>query len=525
VSDLPVDDWTSIPGEEARRKVLATYPLDLAPHGAELDAMARLAAQVCATPIALVSIVAAETQEFHGRSGLDAQRTPREQSFCAHAMHLDTAMIVPDATRDERFANNPLVTGAPHIRFYAGHPLKSPEGAPLGSLCVIDDKPREGLTEAQRDGLEVMAKAVMALLERWRLERASAAAAAQSQITILDLEQRFATLADAMPQMVWSTSADGAPDYFNAQWVEFTGQPAAASYGAGWLSFLNPDDAEIAQRTWNNAVESGQAYEVEYRLRNARGEYRWVLARGTPQRDADGNVTRWFGTCTDIHESREQASRLEVLSQELSHRIKNIFAVVGGLVSLTMRKRPDMQELSRELQGRILALGRAHNFVRPHGPGSAPIIAGGSGIKAMLENLLGAYQDTGGGRVTVEGEDIAIDDRSATPLALYFHELATNSAKYGGLAALDGGVAVGIERDGDDAVLTWCERGGAPADRPGSDGFGTRLMQLSIETQLGGKLERRWNPDGLSAVARVPISAMSRGQPPRVLSGASGDRA
>lgn len=510
MTELPRENWQSDAGEAARRKVLASYPLEISEHGAELDAMARLAAQVCNAPIALVSIVFADNQEFHGRCGLDTRETPREQSFCAHAMHLETAMVIPDALLDPRFQANPLVTGPPHIRFYAGQPLKSPEGAPLGSLCIIDVEPRSGLTDSQSDALAVMARAVMALLERWRVERSSAAAQSRSQITILDLEQRFAALADAMPQMVWSSPADGQPDYFNAQWVEFTGQPASASLGSGWLTFLHPGDSELAARVWQKAVDSGEPYEVEYRLRNRRGEYRWVLARGTPQRDAEGTITRWLGTCTDVHEAREQAGRMEVLSQELSHRIKNIFAVVGGLVSLTMRKQPELQDISRELQGRILALGRAHNFVRPHSPGSAPMVAGGSGLKSMLGNLLGAYQDSRGGRVEVSGEDIPIDDRSATPLALFFHELATNSAKYGGLAAVDGGVAVDIARDGDDVVMTWRERGGPPASRPGEAGFGTRLMALSIETQLGGSLERDWEPDGLCAVARVPISAMRR---------------
>ena len=121
------------------------------------DDLVTLAARICGTPISLVSLVDQDRQWFKARVGLDAQETSRETSFCAHAI-LDTSdvFVVPDATNDPRFFDNPLVTHDPNIRFYAGAPLESVEGQPIGTLCVIDTTPRE-ITEDQLESLRALA--------------------------------------------------------------------------------------------------------------------------------------------------------------------------------------------------------------------------------------------------------------------------------------------------------------------------------------------------------------------------------
>ena len=157
-------------GDEGRRlAALARYRiLDTTPEEA-FDEVARLASTICATPIALVSLVDATRQWFKARVGLEAVETPRESSFCAHAIHGDDVFVVSDALADPRFAHNPLVLAEPD-RFYAGAPLRSPEGFRLGTVCVIDRQPRE-LDEAGRMALRVLARQVMAQLElRRRME-------------------------------------------------------------------------------------------------------------------------------------------------------------------------------------------------------------------------------------------------------------------------------------------------------------------------------------------------------------------
>ncbi len=144
--------------------------LDTAAEGA-FDHLAELAAAICGTPISLVSLVDQDRQWFKARYGLAAFETPREHAFCSHAIADASIMVVEDATEDERFAENPLVTGDPHIRFYAGAPLEISPGIRLGTLCVIDSKPRT-LNDHQLKALGILRNAVVNLIElrRARIE-------------------------------------------------------------------------------------------------------------------------------------------------------------------------------------------------------------------------------------------------------------------------------------------------------------------------------------------------------------------
>lgn len=164
------------PDEAARLGALrAYYVLDTGPEE-PFDDAARLAAQVCETPVALVSLVDAERQWFKARIGVEASQTPRSVAFCAHAILGRDLLEVPDAAADPRFSGNPLVTGAPHVRFYAGAPLLTADGHALGTLCVIDHRPRQ-LSPGQRQALAVLAKQVVAHLElRRRVRELSALA-------------------------------------------------------------------------------------------------------------------------------------------------------------------------------------------------------------------------------------------------------------------------------------------------------------------------------------------------------------
>ena len=132
------------------------------------DDITILAAHICKVPIAMISLVDEVRQWFKSRLGVEQQQTPREVAFCAHAILRNEPFIVADATKDRRLADSALVTGEPHIRFYAGIPLINPEGLVLGTLCVIDRQPRR-LTAAQQSALRALSRQVMALLELRRV--------------------------------------------------------------------------------------------------------------------------------------------------------------------------------------------------------------------------------------------------------------------------------------------------------------------------------------------------------------------
>lgn len=168
--------------EAARLAALRTLAVLDTEAEPQLDNLTQLAADLLGLPIALVSLVDADRQWFKSRVGLGATQTPREHAFCAHAIHGTDVFVVNDATEDPRFADNPLVTGDPNIRFYAGAPLVTREGHALGTLCVIGDAPRDCSGKEARI-LEALARQVMTLLEYRKVS--SDLAAAVSKVAVL----------------------------------------------------------------------------------------------------------------------------------------------------------------------------------------------------------------------------------------------------------------------------------------------------------------------------------------------------
>jgi GAF domain-containing protein len=158
-----------IPANEAERlKALYWYEIMDTETEEVFNDLAFVASKICHTPIALISLVGEKRQWFKARIGIDATETPRDISFCAHAMLQRGIFEVKDALKDHRFANNPLVLSAPSIRFYAGAPLQTEEGYGLGSLCVIDHVPRE-LDTDQKEALLTLGRVVVSLFKQRRL--------------------------------------------------------------------------------------------------------------------------------------------------------------------------------------------------------------------------------------------------------------------------------------------------------------------------------------------------------------------
>ena len=147
--------------EERRLAALARYDVMDTPREPAFDEVAALAAKLCDVPIAVVNLIGHGRQFFKAEVGLGVRETPLESSFCAKAILEEDFLLVPDATQDPRFDCNPLVVGEPHLRFYAGAILKTEEGLPIGTLCVLDHRPRQ-LTDVQQAALRVLARQVMA---------------------------------------------------------------------------------------------------------------------------------------------------------------------------------------------------------------------------------------------------------------------------------------------------------------------------------------------------------------------------
>ena len=262
--------------DEARRlEALERYKiLDTAPQE-EFEDIVALAAQICGMPMALISLVDDKRQWFKARIGLDATETPREVAFCAHAIQAHDVMVVNDATQDARFADNPLVTGDLHLRFYAGAPLETADGHALGTLCVLDHKPRE-ITAAQQDALHKLAKQVIAQLELRRALNQQREDEQRHRL-ILDSAVDYAIVTMDLAGRVtsWNTGAEAIMGWAED---EMCGEPCDA--------FFTPEDraADIPAREMGLALTTGKGTDERWHLRKD-GTRFWASGEMMPLAD------------------------------------------------------------------------------------------------------------------------------------------------------------------------------------------------------------------------------------------------
>jgi PAS domain S-box-containing protein len=231
----------------------------------------------------------------------------------------------------QRFPEDKLSVGS-GTESYLGVPLRDAQGRHLGHLAVFDDRPMPA--EPRKLFIfRIFAARAAAELERLQYED-----------RLKESEQRWRGLTESLPQLVWSATPDGACDYFSMQWTEYTGVPESDLLGWGWLEVLHPDDREPTRRLWTDSVAGRgrrsdgstrecclryhPTYDVEYRVRRSDGVYRWYKTRGTPIRDSEGNIVKWFGTCTDITDLRQieealraSEERFRILAQSVPQKI------------------------------------------------------------------------------------------------------------------------------------------------------------------------------------------------------------
>lgn len=318
--------------------------------------------------------------------------------------------------------------------------------------------------------------------------------------------REFRVLAETMPQIVWATRPDGYHDYYNTRWYEFIGKLPGATDGDGWNGMFHADDQAKATARWTHSLATGEPYEIEYRLRRHDGAYRWMMGRALPVRDDSGAIERWIGTCTDIHDHKVSEEALQLAGRELIHRIKNLFAVVTSIVSMSARHTTatDIDGYVGELLDRLTALARVQAFVGGGGADATTIVR----LPALIESLLAPFGDMQAARIMIDVPDFPVRPAAVAPLALMVHELATNAAKYGGLSVAGGAVAVAGAAAHDILRLVWRETGGPPVAAPPSHrGFGSVVVDGGAR-QIGGRIERRWEAAGLVAELAVPLDAV-----------------
>jgi PAS domain S-box-containing protein len=278
------------------------------------------------------------------------------------------------------------------------------------------------------------------------------------------------------------------------------------------FAMIHPDDREDMRARITRACDpqSDGHYENEYRAILPDGKLRWFRSVGQSSFETDGDQPHpatLSGVVSDITERRAFEEAQQLLTRELNHRVKNLFAIANGMVSMTARTAKDPKEMASALRGRLSALSRAHELVQPAAVGQ------GAGSDVDLARLCQAviepYRQGDANRVIIEGSSVRVGSNTTTSLALVLHELATNAAKYGCLSNAEGQLSIQWTVHDDMVDLLWAESGGPLVKAPDFEGFGTQLSQRSIAGQLGGTLEREWRPEGLRVHMTLPLSRLT----------------
>jgi PAS domain S-box-containing protein len=232
----------------------------------------------------------------------------------------------------------------------------------------------------------------------------------------------------------------------------------------------------------------------------------------SPVRDAQGRIIGASKIARDITERRRAQEQQQLLLREMNHRVKNLFTIANGVVSLSARSAAAREELAQAIQGRLGALARAHELTLPDLTGGTHRTDKAITLDALLRTIVSPYLQSerqGDEHIVLDGPEVPIGGQAATSFALLLHEFATNAAKYGALSTPRGRVRVDWFLDETELLLTWQERDGPPLHGPAeSEGFGSLLARRTVEGQLGGRILRDWNPEGLVVRLAVPVERL-----------------
>jgi two-component sensor histidine kinase len=268
---------------------------------------------------------------------------------------------------------------------------------------------------------------------------------------------------------------------------------------------IHPADLERVRSAFSATRAVVGAYEIDFRILSG-SDIRWISARGQGD-DADITDRVMFGIFLDVTQRKQAEEANELLAGEMSHRLKNLLTVATALTQITSRSAATKEDMAHELTSRLIALGRAQDLVRPM-PGrrnDATLLGD------LISVLLAPYDEKGASvRIRVSVPKMNVGERSSTTLALVFHELATNSAKYGSLSVASGTLDVSCNAKDDEVVVMWTERGGPAVSASASiAGFGSSLVHRSMAAQIGGAIAFDWSDEGVVVTLRMNKDLMA----------------
>ena len=319
------------------------------------------------------------------------------------------------------------------------------------------------------------------------------------------LKRHVAALSESLPVLAWTSADGGHWTWSSPKWSSYTGLSAAASQDLGWYAAVHPDDRALTQAAWRAALVHG-VLDVEHRLLDRDGgEARWFRTRSTPLPLASGRPREWFGTCTDVHQTRWLEERERLLVAELRHRIRDSLSLTRLVARRTAKTSVTGEEFASHLEGRLDAVARAH-LSAADDPGA------GVDLECLLAEEAVAHAAMPGERVRMSGPTFLFAAKAAGLFGLALHELMANAVKYGALSTPEGHVDVTwrIENTRSGGVLhfEWHETGVPPGDAAvRRQGFGTELIEHTLPRELGGSASLHIGPDGVCCTILLPLAA------------------
>ncbi|MFS8055666.1 PAS domain S-box protein [Rhizobium sp. BR 317] len=319
----------------------------------------------------------------------------------------------------------------------------------------------------------------------------------------LSAEAWLAAIVESSDDAIVSKTVNGIITSWNKSAERLFGFTAAEAVGRH-ISIIIPDDRLHEEDTIIEHIRGGRRIEHFETIRQRKdGTLLDISLTISPVRDKDGVIVGASKIARDISERKRMAERQRLLLREMHHRIKNLFATVCALISVSERSSETQgSSFADDLRARVRALAAAQNFVlKESESGSGE--HGSTSLFGLIEAILSAHQDNDSARIVLRGHDVHVDSSALTSLALLLHEFATNAIKYGSLSVSEGRVEIEVA-EADKLVLTWAEVGGPPAHVPiGPGGFGSELERMTISS-LRGSIRRDWHSDGLRILLEIP---------------------
>jgi PAS domain S-box-containing protein len=321
----------------------------------------------------------------------------------------------------------------------------------------------------------------------------------------------YAAIVESSDDAILSKDLDGVILSWNEGAERLFGYTAAEAIGRP-VTLIIPEERQDEEPAILDKIRRGEPirhFETVRQRKN--GSLIDISLTISPIRDAKGRIIGASKIARDITELTRARDRQQLLLREMSHRVKNLFALSSSIVGLSARSANSVDELAESARERLAALARAHSLTFSHG------VVESTGQPATLQSLLRTIVapfdgplGNGDSRITIAGVDLPVAGSAVASLALLVHEFATNAAKYGALSTDEGTIDIACSEEGDLLTLRWTERGGPPVKQPvGPEGFGGVLSRIAVNKQLGGDIERYWKSEGLSIRLVVPQARLT----------------